>query len=111
MTGPGVGEPPARFERPAPLATVLDLLRANQSRAREIGVEFVGVVGSLARGDAGPDSDVDVVFDVVGQLDYWRLGGLQMDLQDALGRRVDFVDRQMMAADRWAWMGKDLVAP
>lgn len=94
----------------AELDRVLDVLRAAQPRAREVGVAFVGVVGSPARGDATRDSDIDVVFDVVGRLDYWRLGGLSMDLQDALARRVDLVDREMMVPERWAWMARDLVA-
>lgn len=94
---------------PATLDQVLEALRAAQPRARDIGVKLVGVVGSVARGEAGPDSDVDVVFDVVGDLDYWRLGGLSMDLQDALARRVDLVDREMMKPERWAWMSRDLV--
>jgi len=32
-----------------------------------------------------------------------------MDLQDALARRVDLVDREMMKPERWAWMSRDLV--
>lgn len=98
------------IDRPQTLLDqVLDTLRAHQPVALEIGVEFVGIVGSVARGEAGPESDVDVVFDVVGQLDYWGLGGLSMTLQDLLGRRVDLVDREMMIPERWAWMSRDLV--
>lgn len=91
------------------LDQVLDTLRDHQPAARDVGVEFVGVVGSIARGEEGPTSDIDVVFDVVGRLDYWRLGGLSMELQDRLGRRVDLVDREMMIPERWAWMSRDLV--
>lgn len=98
------------MDRPVSLLEqVLETLRAHQDAARRVGVQFVGVVGSVARGEADPFSDVDVVFDVVGQLDYWRLGGLSMDLQDTLGRRVDLVDREMMIPERWAWMSRDLV--
>jgi hypothetical protein len=92
------------------LDQVLDTLRAFRGAARDAGVELVGVVGSVARGDAMPDSDVDVAFDASGDLDYWRLGGLQMDLQDALGRRVDLVDRLMMRPERWTYMSQDFVA-
>ena len=56
---PGVSETPARFEGPPSLAEVLEVLRAHQPKAREMGVELVGVVGSMARGEAGPESDVN----------------------------------------------------
>jgi uncharacterized protein len=88
---------------------VLEVLRAAQPRAREVGAVLVSVVGSVARGDEGPQSDVDVVFDVQGRLDYWRLGGLSRELEAALGRPVDLVDREMMIPERWAWMSRDLV--
>ena len=94
---------------PTLLDQVLETLRAFQPAARSAGVEIIGVVGSAARGDHGPDSDVDVVFDAGRDLDYWRLGGLQMDLQDAIGRRVDLVDRLMMPPDRWRYMAEDFV--
>ena len=94
---------------PATLDQVLEALRSAQPRAREIGVELVGVVGSVARGEAGPDSDVDVVFDATREGFLWSLCGLAMDLQDVLGRRIDLVDRAMMQADRWTWMSRDLV--
>ncbi len=99
------------MDRPVTLLDqVLDVLRAFKPQALAVGVEFVGVVGSVARGEATGDSDVDVVFDVVGTLDYWRLGGLQRDLEDAVGRQVDLVDREMMVPERWTWMARDLVS-
>ena len=76
---------------------------------RRYHIRKLAFFGSVLRDDFRPDSDVDVVFDVVGDLDYWRLGGLSMDLQDALARRVDLVDREMMKPERWAWMSRDLV--
>lgn len=109
MTGPGVHETPARFEDPPSLETVLSVLRDYQPAAREIGVELVGVVGSVARGEARADSDVDVVYDVVGRPTLFGLGGMVADLEDRLGRRVDIVDREMMKPERWLYMSRDLV--
>ncbi len=70
---------------------------------------FVGVVGSLARGDARPESDVDVVFDVTGPFSYFRLGGVLTELSETFGREVDLVDRAMMRPERWAYMARDLI--
>ncbi len=41
--------------------TVLAVLRANRDRLVALGVVHAGVFGSTARGEAGPDSDVDVL--------------------------------------------------
>lgn len=98
------------MDRPQTLLDqVLDALRAHQADARQIGVELVGVVGSVARGEAGPASDIDVVYDVTGKGHLWPLMALVADIEDALGRRIDLVDREMMPADRWEWMARDLV--
>lgn len=98
------------MDRPQTLLDqVLEILRTHQETARQIGVEFVGVVGSVARGEAGPASDVDVAYDVLGEGHLWRLLGLVADMEDSIGRRIDLVDREMMPADSWAWMARDLV--
>jgi len=55
------------------------------------GVRGVRVFGSAARGDAGPDSDVDFLVDLEPGRSLLDLGGLLMDLQDLLGRPVDVV--------------------
>jgi predicted nucleotidyltransferase len=93
---------------PATLEEVLRVLREKQPEARNLGIELVGVVGSFARREARPNSDVDVVFDPGPGFDYWRLGALISELSGILGRPVDLVDRQMMRPERWAWMARDL---
>jgi predicted nucleotidyltransferase len=91
------------------LDEVLTVLRDERVAARALGIELVGVVGSVARAEAGPESDIDVVYDVVGNASLWKVAGLIASLEDRLHRRVDFVDRAMMIPERWAWMSRDLV--
>ena len=55
------------------------------------GATNVRLFGSVARGDAGPGSDVDVLVDMEPGRSLFDVGGLLMDLQDILGRRVDVV--------------------
>jgi predicted nucleotidyltransferase len=55
------------------------------------GALNVRIFGSVARGDAGPESDVDVLVDLEPGRTLFDLGGFQMDLQDLLGRKVDVV--------------------
>jgi hypothetical protein len=56
------------------------------------GVKWILVFGSAARGEAGPDSDVDFLVEVEGPTSPWFPGGLVADLEDLLGRRVDVVE-------------------
>ena len=55
------------------------------------GARNVRVFGSVARGQAGPDSDVDFLVDLEPGRSLLDLGGLLMDLQALLGRPVDVV--------------------
>jgi hypothetical protein len=59
--------------------------------AAQHGARNVRVFGSVARGDARPDSDIDVLVDLDPGRSLFDLGGLLSDLQDLLGRNVDVV--------------------
>ncbi|MCE5199989.1 MAG: nucleotidyltransferase family protein [Armatimonadota bacterium] len=59
--------------------------------AAKHGASNVRIFGSVARGEAGPDSDVDVLVDMEPGRSLFDVGGLLMDLQDILGRRVEVV--------------------
>lgn len=54
------------------------------------------VFGSMARGDAGADSDVDLLVRPLPGTSLLDLGGLLMDAQDLLGRRVDVVSERAL---------------
>lgn len=55
------------------------------------GGKNVRVFGSAARGDARPDSDVDLLLDLEPGRGASDMTELAMDLEEALGRRVDIV--------------------
>ena len=65
-----------------------DILRI----AAQHGVQRIRVFGSVARGDAGPQSDVDFLVDVGPHHSSFFPGGLVADLEALLGRRVDVVE-------------------
>jgi len=71
----------------------LDDLRAKRDAilalAAKHGAGNVRVFGSVVRGEAGPESDVDFLIDVVDWSRFTWGGGLLMDLQDLLGCEVD----------------------
>ena len=60
--------------------------------AERYGARNVRVFGSIARGEAGPDSDVDFLLELEPGRSLLDIGGLLMDLQDLLGRHVDIVE-------------------
>ncbi len=59
--------------------------------AERHGVCDVRVFGSMARGDAGDASDVDLLVSLLPGKTGLALGGLLMDVQDLLHRRVEVV--------------------
>jgi hypothetical protein len=65
-----------------------DILRI----AEQHGAYNVRLFGSVARGEAGPDSDVDFLIDAGEKVSSWFPGGLVLDLEELLGRRVDVVE-------------------
>jgi len=62
-----------------------DILRI----AARHGAKNLRLFGSVARGEADAQSDVDVLVDLEPGRSLLDLGGLLMDLQALLGRKVD----------------------
>ena len=59
--------------------------------AGQHGVVDVRVFGSVARGDSGPDSDVDLLVDVTPGRGFLDIVAFWQDVEELLGRRVDVV--------------------
>ena len=59
--------------------------------ARRRGVTGVRVFGSMSRGDGSDNSDVDLLVTLAPGTSGLALGGLLLDAQELLGRRVDVV--------------------
>lgn len=57
--------------------------------AKRRGLRDVRVFGSMARGDADDDSDIDLLVSLPSDTSAWALGGLLADVEDLVGRRVD----------------------
>jgi hypothetical protein len=53
------------------------------------GARNLRVIGSVARGEARPGSDLDLLVDMAPDRSLLDLVGLGQDLEDLLGRRVD----------------------
>ena len=74
------------------------LIENNRSKilalAERHGVRNVRVFGSMVRGDADDASDVDLLVSLPPDKTGLALGGLLMDVQDLLQRRVEVVTQR-----------------
>jgi uncharacterized protein len=88
-------------------------LRAYELELRALGVLSASLFGSVARGDAGPDSDVDVAVRLAqnfskGGFDYFgRLEDLQRRLSVILGCKVDVIEEPVRKARLRAEIDRD----
>jgi predicted nucleotidyltransferase len=79
------------------LDDVLERLRSHEGELRQFGVSHAAVFGSVARGEAGTDSDVDILVELderrpMGILEYARLklyiSGILDGCGDVVNRRT-----------------------
>ena len=59
---------------------------------RRHSITRAGIFGSIARGEATPESDVDILIELGGQASLLDFIGIKLDLEDVLGRSVDLVE-------------------
>jgi hypothetical protein len=79
------------------LHEVIEVLRAHESDLRKLGVSHAGVFGSVVRGQAGANSDIDVLVELdeahpMGIFEYARLklyiDGLLNGASDVVNRKT-----------------------
>jgi len=87
---------------------VLKRLRAHEAELKAMGVARLSLFGSVARGDAGPGSDVDLAaeFDRSRPFGIFQFAAVEGRLRDLMGYPVDLVGeparkpRMQQAIDR-----------
>lgn len=67
----------------------LRILAQHREEIDAFGVASLAIFGSVARNEAGPDSDVDILVEFAVPTGYFGLFRLQRRLEALLGRRVD----------------------
>ena len=70
---------------------IRDKLAGHEHALRQFKVQALYVFGSVARGDAGKDSDVDLLVEFSEPVGFFEFARLQRFLEDAIGARVDLV--------------------
>jgi uncharacterized protein len=79
---------------------IIEKLREHEAELKAAGIVRLSVFGSVARGDATAQSDVDLMgdFDRAKNLTVFDMAGLEVRLADILGTPVDLADRRMLKA-------------
>ncbi|MCH9020370.1 MAG: nucleotidyltransferase family protein [Proteobacteria bacterium] len=72
---------------------IIKRLAARKNELREFHVRSLAIFGSTVRGDAGADSDVDLLVDFNRPVDLIAFCELEDFLAGVVGRKVDLVPR------------------
>ena len=90
---------------------VIRTLREHEPELRALGVARLWLFGSLARGDAHPDSDVDVLISLppARKFSLLDLAEVRVELCELLGRDADVVIREDVLPRLWQTISADLV--
>ena len=76
---------------------------------QRFGVQDLAIFGSVARDEAGPGSDIDVLVTFNGRTRFRAFMGLQFELEAILGTRVDLVTPKAMKPALRPHIERDLI--
>ena len=74
---------------------ILDRLRQNEAALRAQGVAHAALFGSVARGEARPDSDIDIMVEIAPEIPMgvFQYVGIVHAIEDLFPVRVDVSNR------------------
>ena len=75
---------------------IIARLKAQQARIKSFGVKSLAIFGSVARNEAKPESDLDVLVEFEDKITFDRYMDFKIYLEDCLGMRVDLVSQKML---------------
>lgn len=77
---------------------VIAILRAHEGPLRQQGVTRAALFGSTARGEGGPDSDLDIMVEIDprAEVDLYDYVGITQYIADLFAVTVDVSDRAML---------------
>ncbi len=59
---------------------------------KRYGVKRAAIFGSVVRGEAKADSDIDILVEIEGDMSLLDFVGLKIEIEEALGKKVDLVE-------------------
>ena len=78
---------------------VLALLKSRRRQLKKYGIHSLSVFGSVARGEARKNSDVDILVDFEKPVGLFEYARLKMYLEGVLGREVDLVTPEALRTE------------
>jgi predicted nucleotidyltransferase len=90
---------------------VLRILHEEAPRLRARGITRLSLFGSMARGEAGPKSDIDLLIEIesAAKVGFFELFDLQEELGTLLGRPVQFAFGSAMRPWLREWIEEDRI--
>ena len=85
------------------------LAQEREELRRRFDVRSLAIFGSVARNEAGPDSDLDVLVEFHGPATFDHFMGLKLRLEEMFGCRVDLATPPAIRERMRASVEKDLV--
>lgn len=64
---------------------------------RQHGIAQIGLFGSVARGEATEDSDIDLLVEFSQRISLLKMAALERELSAALGRRVELLTEEAIS--------------
>jgi len=78
------------------LDEILKTLAAHRDELKGFGVKSLALFGSIVRGEARPDSDIDILVEFKGPATFDCYMDLKFFLEELLDRRVDLVTHKAL---------------
>jgi predicted nucleotidyltransferase len=91
------------------VAKIQRVVDAHGSDLAHLGVQSLAVFGSVARGEATGDSDIDFLVEFTGGATLARYMDLKFLLEGLFGRQVDLVTRKSLRSRLQPFVEKDAV--
>lgn len=90
---------------------VLERLRRSKDDLHSAGILHAAIFGSVARGEAESDSDVDILVDLdpAARIGLFKFVGLQQMLTELIERKVDLISRKGIRDGRGASILRDAI--
>ena len=75
---------------------IMNVLHSEKERLGSLGVQSIGLFGSYLRGEAGEDSDIDILIDLSddSSMTLFSLIELEQSLSSKFDKKVDLVIRR-----------------
>jgi len=84
------------LQKPLSRDSVVKILREHKVELAQFHISFLGLFGSVARDEAGPESDVDLLVSFDEPVGFFHLVRVQQFLESILRSKVDLVPQDAL---------------